>query len=202
MYELSYNLNREYNSESGMYKESALYNFVDNHDVNRAVSVLDSPERHAHLLYGLLFTIPGIPSVYYGSEYGIRGVRKDNCDYELRPSLPPFGTLPDFTQPGFDARFIRTSIAAFADIRQRHPALQRGSYRQEFIANRQFAFWRECSEENILIIVNSDFVQAHISLPSVPAGEYENLFDGTVYHSDNLRDLQLAPCSILILRKS
>ena len=201
MYELSYNLNREYNSENGMYKESALYNFVDNHDVNRAVSALASPEQHVHLLYGLLFTIPGIPSIYYGSEYGIRGVRKNNCDYELRPPLPPFGMLPDFTQPGFDADFIRTSIAAFARIREQHPALRHGSYRQEFIANRQFAFWRECSEERILIIVNSDFSQGFISLPSVPAGEYENVLDGAVYHSDNLKGLQLAPCSILILRE-
>lgn len=70
--------------------------------------------------------------------------------------------LPDFTQPGFDAGFIRTSIAAFARIREQHPALRHGSYRQEFIANRQFAFWRECSEERILIIVNSDFGQGFI----------------------------------------
>ncbi len=202
MYELSYNLDREYNAESGMYKDIALYNFVDNHDVNRAVSALTSPERHLHLLYGLLFTIPGIPSVYYGSEYGIRGMRKVDCDYELRPPLPPFAQLPDFTQPGFDAGFIRTSIETFSKIRRSRPALQRGSYRQEFIANRQFGFWRECSEEKILIIVNSDFVQACVFLHSIPEGEYENLTDGRICHSDDLKELQTAPCSILILRKN
>ena len=201
LWELSYNLDREYNRERGMYKESTLYNFVDNHDVNRAVSALTSPQQHVHLLYGLLFTIPGIPSIYYGSEYGIRGVRKHNCDYELRPPLPPFAQLPDFTQPGFDAGFIRTSIAAFAQIRQHHPALQYGAYRQEFIANRQFGFWRECREENVLVIVNSDFTQAFITLHSISAGTYENLTDGRTYHSDNLKSLRLDPCSILILQK-
>ena len=204
MYELSYNLDREYNSERGMYRDSALYNFVDNHDVNRAVSTLNKPEQHIHLLYGLLFTIPGIPSIYYGSEYGIRGVRSHNCDYELRPPLPPLGALPDFTAPGFDAGFIRTSITTFAKIRGQHPALQRGSYRQEFVANRQFGFWREYreyNEEKILIIVNADFAQGFVSLHSIPAGEYESLTDGRAYHSDALKGLQMPPCSILILRK-
>ena len=201
MYELSYNLDREYNSERGMYRESALYNFVDNHDVNRAVSALNKPEQHIHLLYGLLFTIPGIPSIYYGSEYGIRGVRSHNCDYELRPPIPPFGELPDFTAPGFDAGFIRISITTFAEIRRKHPALQRGSYRQEFVANRQFGFWREYNEEKILVIMNSDFAQGFVSLHSIPAAEYESLTDGRIYHSDALKGLQMDPCAILILRK-
>ena len=164
-------------------------------------AVFNKPEQHIHLLYGLLFTIPGIPSIYYGSEYGIRGVRSHNCDYELRPPLPPFGELPDFTAPGFDAGFIRTSITTFAKIRGQHPALQRGSYRQEFVANRQFGFWREYNEEKILIIVNADFAQGFVSLHSIPAGEYESLTDGCVYHSDALKRLQMPPCSILILRR-
>jgi len=69
------------------------------------------------------------------------------------------------------------------------------------IANRQFGFWREYNEEKILVIVNSDFAQGFVSLHSIPAGEYENLTDGSVYHSDVLKGLQMPPCSILILRK-
>lgn len=201
MYELAYNLNREYNGENGMYTGSVLYNFVDNHDVNRAASELTAPEQHLHLLYGLLFTIPGIPSVYYGSEYGVRGVRKDGCDYDLRPPFPPFGAIPDFAAPAFDSSFIRSSIATFAAIRQRSPALQRGSYRQDFVANRQFGFWRERCEEKILVLVNADFTQTSLSLHDIPAGEYENLTDGKIFHSDALQDLQMPPCSIFILRK-
>lgn len=79
MYELSYNLNREYNSENGMYKESALYNFVDNHDVNRAVSALASPEQHIHLCMGCCLRFPvfrpfttAVNTAYEGAEKQLR----------------------------------------------------------------------------------------------------------------------------------
>ena len=63
-----------------------LYTFVDNHDEDRIASKLLNP---AHLapLYTLLFTLPGIPSIYYGSEWGIQGRRGHNSDTELRPKI-------------------------------------------------------------------------------------------------------------------
>ena len=65
-----------------------LYTFVDNHDEDRIASKLLNP---AHLapLYTLLFTLPGIPSIYYGSEWGIQGRRGHNSDTELRPKILP-----------------------------------------------------------------------------------------------------------------
>ena len=65
-----------------------LYTFVDNHDEDRIASKLLNP---AHLapLYTLLFTLPGIPSIYYGSEWGIQGRRGHNSDTELRPRILP-----------------------------------------------------------------------------------------------------------------
>lgn len=66
----------------------SLYTFVDNHDEDRIASKLLNP---AHLapLYTLLFTLPGIPSIYYGSEWGIQGRRGHNSDTELRPKILP-----------------------------------------------------------------------------------------------------------------
>lgn len=66
----------------------SLYTFVDNHDEDRIASKLLNP---AHLapLYTLLFTLPGIPSIYYGSEWGIQGRRGHNSDTELRPRILP-----------------------------------------------------------------------------------------------------------------
>ena len=71
LFELSYNLNREF-GENGMYKSFLPYNFLDNHDVNRIRSNIKSKE-HLFLLYALLFLIPGLPSIYYGIEMGIKG---------------------------------------------------------------------------------------------------------------------------------
>ena len=65
-----------------------LYNFVDNHDVTRVASILTN-EKHLPLIYALMFGMPGIPCVYYGSEWGIQGRRGHNSDTELRPRILP-----------------------------------------------------------------------------------------------------------------
>ena len=48
--------------------------FVDNHDVNRITSTLRVPD-YIYNVYTLLYTMPGVPSIYYGSEFGIKGVK-------------------------------------------------------------------------------------------------------------------------------
>lgn len=35
----------------------------------------------------MMYTMPGVPSIYYGSEFGIEGMRTAYSDYELRPCL-------------------------------------------------------------------------------------------------------------------
>ena len=203
LFELSYNLNRESDSASGMYKNISLYNFVDNHDVNRAGSSLSAPDRHFPLLYALLFTIPGIPSIYYGSEFGIKGKRNENGDYELRPSLPPFTPcLPEYLQQNFDTNFLPSLIARYASIHLEHTALQSGDFSLALTRNRQLAFWRTNSEEQILVILNSDFESAHIEIESIPFGSYTDLLTGKHYHSDNFRGLELASCSVNVLKKN
>ena len=203
LFELSYNLNRESDSASGMYKNISLYNFVDNHDVNRAGSSLSAPDRHLPLLYALLFTIPGIPSIYYGSELGIKGKRNENGDYELRPSLPPFTPcLPEYLQQDFDTNFLPSLITRYASIHLEHTALQSGDFSLALTRNRQLAFWRTNSEEQSLVILNSDFESAHIEIESIPFGSYTDLLTGKHYHSDNFRGLELAPCSVIVLKKN
>jgi cyclomaltodextrinase len=73
-FEIAYSLNRQFGCD-GIYKNHILYNFVDNHDVNRIGSTLEN-KSHLYPLHALLFTIPGIPSIYYGSEVGIEGKKK------------------------------------------------------------------------------------------------------------------------------
>lgn len=201
LFELSFNLDREFNTEEGMYTNAALYNFVDNHDVNRAGSTLSECERHLPLLYGLLFTIPGIPSVYYGSEYGLKGERSDCGDFKLRPSLPPFAPVPDELKQSFDTGGLPAHIARLAKIRAENSALQNGTFTLAYTANRQLAFWREDERQKLLIAANSDFEDTTLELPAVSEGEYEDALSGNTYPATQLRTLRLAPCSLLVLRK-
>ena len=53
-------------------------NFADNHDVTRVASIL-TDKNQLTPLYGLLFAMPGMPCLYYGSEWGATG-RKEDAD--------------------------------------------------------------------------------------------------------------------------
>ncbi|MDA3941385.1 MAG: alpha-amylase family glycosyl hydrolase [Spirochaetia bacterium] len=85
MFEIAWTLKREFGDE-GLYKGLPLYNFTDNHDVDRVIEQLDKPSL-LYPLYLLMFCIPGIPSIYYGSEFGVGGTKNGPDDSGMRPRL-------------------------------------------------------------------------------------------------------------------
>ncbi len=154
-FELAYSLNRQY-GDNGMYRDLCLYNFADNHDVTRIASQLKKRE-YLYPLACLLFTMPGAPSIYYGSEFGVEGAKGRTSDRELRPDLnlaylyenpPEQGLLP--------------VIRKLAHARGSYPALRYGDYRQLLVKSRQFVFAREYGNEVVIIGVNSDWVEAEV----------------------------------------
>lgn len=168
-FEIAHSINRQ-SGPQGLYKHLSLYNFADNHDVNRVASVL---KKQAHLfpLYGLLFTIPGIPSVYYGSEWALRGEKKNGSDWELRPSFDPKSyslphNIPDVCRPTVDPIALENAIRTFAQIRKEHPALQQGEYRQIHVASEQFVFIRQTEKEHIIVAVNSSASAVSLCIPT------------------------------------
>jgi tRNA(adenine34) deaminase len=147
MYELSWTLKREF--ENGApYAGLTFYNFLDNHDVNRVASNLKNPA-FLFPLYGALFCVPGIPSIYYGSEYGISGRRSEYSDYDLRPAWD------DNWKNSETAKNIFREICRLSKIRRESEALQYGNYRELSINyNDIFAFSRETPNEKIIVILN------------------------------------------------
>ena len=180
LFELSYNLKREF-GDGGIYKSFLPYNFLDNHDVNRLGSTIKNT-KHLFLLYGLLFLIPGIPSIYYGSEFGIRGTRNNQGDFELRPSLPPFSQIPDFAKPFVNSEVLYETITKFAKIRQNQIALQKGDYKELSITNETLAFERTFFGEKIIVAINADEFERKIDIKQ--SGELENLLTGEKFYCD------------------
>ncbi|MFO7780651.1 MAG: alpha-amylase family glycosyl hydrolase, partial [Spirochaetia bacterium] len=82
-FEIAHSLSRQF-APRGIYEGMLLYNFGGNHVRDRVGSVLYDPG-HLYSLYALLMTMPGIPSVYYGSEFGQTGARHGGSDRDLRP---------------------------------------------------------------------------------------------------------------------
>ncbi len=150
-FELAHSLHRQF-GEGGLYKDLSLYAFVDNHDVDRIASTLREP---AHLvpLHVLLFGMPGVPSLYYGSEWGLTGQKRGGDDAPLRPALEAPGESP-----------LTSLVARLARIRHATPALRRGNYRQLFVASEQFAFAREYEGQRVLVAVNAAPTPATLSL--------------------------------------
>lgn len=148
-FEIAYSLNRQF-GEHGIYKNLPLFAFADNHDVNR-VAVTINNKAHLYLLYCLLLTIPGVPSIYYGSEWALEGRKSNGGDWALRPCLEP-GDL--FRREKYESLF--DAICKFIQIRRNSPALKYGGYRQIHVNHRQFVFERRYEQEKVIVAVNSE----------------------------------------------
>ena len=157
-HEVAYALNRQFGPD-GLYRNLWLYNFVDNHDVDRVASKLGDPGL-LYPLYLLLFTMPGIPSIYYGSEWGIRGQKEGWSDAPLRPALDLDQLRTSAPQSG-----LIWDIQRLSKLRQSFPSLRLGDYHQVLVSPRQFAFQRQVGQETIVIALNSDQETASVDLP-------------------------------------
>ena len=147
LFEIVHSLKRQFGPEPWtLYKGKHLLCFVDNHDVTRAASILQNPH-HLPLLYGLMFGMPGIPCVYYGSEWGEEGVKIPGTDDNLRPCFdaPQWNHLTD-------------TIAAMARAHRESRALCQGDFQELILTNRQTIFQRKTEGERVLVAVNADEV--------------------------------------------
>ena len=144
LFEICHSLARQFGPEQWtLYKGAHLLSFLDNHDVTRIATQLTDPN-HLPLAYAMLFGMPGVPAVYYGSEWGIRGDKREGDD-ALRPALerPEWNALTDW-------------IVKLAAAHKNSPALCRGSYRNVVLTNKQAIFERKTEEERVLVAVNAD----------------------------------------------
>ena len=149
-----------------------LYNFVDNHDVERIHTKLQN-KAHFAPVHVLLYTLPGVPSIYYGSEFGIDGKKEKFSDASLRPALD----LKDYAD-AVTKNPCTALIAALGKVRQGTPALSYGSYSELALTNRQFAFARDMDGVRVIVTVNNDDSEAEMNLPTGSADEYVGALTG------------------------
>ena len=149
-FEIAHTVKRLYDLGGNNPNGFRLYNFVDNHDVERIYTKLNNKAHYAPT-HVLLYTLPGIPSVYYGSEFGIDGKKEKFSDASLRPAL----SYEDYKNALADNSFTKL-IAALGKARQRSKALCYGDYKELLLMNRQYAFSRTYNGECAVATVNND----------------------------------------------
>lgn len=144
MFEINHSLLRQFGPENWtLYKGKHLLSFVDNHDVTRVASILTN-ERHLPLIYALSFGMPGIPCIYYGSEWGERA-EKSQGDPALRPSFraPVWNGLTEW-------------ICCLIKAKNSSEALNYGGFRSVVLTNRQCIFERCSENQRVLVAINAD----------------------------------------------
>ncbi len=144
MFEIIHSINRLFENQPwAVARDAHLLSFCDNHDVSRIATILND-KRCLPLVYALVFGMPGIPCVYYGSEWGAEG-DKSHGDQALRVSFdkPEWTDLTEF-------------ISKLAEAKKNSNALNYGGFRSVVLTNKQCIFERKTDFERVLVAINMD----------------------------------------------
>lgn len=186
LFEIAHSLNRQFGNENWcIYRGKHLMTFVDNHDVARIATILND-KNTISTVYGILLGMPGVPCIYYGSEWGEPGEKNPHNDWGLRPCF-------ESPKPNELTAFVQKLI----QIRKHSKALCYGSYSNVCIQNQQLLFKRECDGETVLVAVNivdTPYTFYHGELN----GSYENLITNETLNLGGT--LELAPYSVMYLK--
>ena len=136
-----------------------LYTFVDNHDVARIISKLNNRE-HIYNVMMLDYNLPGVPSIYYGSEFGIEGEKQRGSDWNLRPCLE----LSDYPEAVLTNPLTHL-IRELGQIHAAYPELSCGEYKELTLTNRQYSFARILDGKAVITVLNNDEQPADIWIP-------------------------------------
>ncbi|MBR6770944.1 MAG: alpha-amylase [Lachnospiraceae bacterium] len=185
-FEIAHTVKRLYEMGGSRPDGLKLYNFVDNHDVERIISKLNSKAGFVPV-YIMLYTLPGIPSVYYGSEFGMEGRKGQGAeaDTPLRPEL----VYEDCSQKAADNEYVKF-ITALGNIRQQVKELSYGDYKELMLTNRQYAYSRTYQGSSVIVMVNNDDNAYTISVSA--NGEYTGALSGRKISANGTLSAEIA----------
>lgn len=172
-FEIAHTVKRLYEMGGNRPDGLKLYNFVDNHDVERIYTKLNN-KNHFIPVHILLYTLPGVPSVYYGSEFGIEGKKEYGFDDSLRPEI----TYEQYKNTIKENGFINL-ISQLGKIRQETKALSYGDYKELLLKNCQYAFSRNYNGTTVIVTVNNGDNDFAMTIPASD-GEYTGALSGVI----------------------
>jgi glycosidase len=184
----------------GYYGAGIMSTFIGNHDVPRVIHFAqdwplwhdvwtngkdkawwDKPglpaetaafERVANA-FTLLFTLPGVPLVYYGDEIGLPGAGDPDNRRFMQWS-------------GYNAAQLelRNHVATLAQIRAQHPALRRGSRTTLAVGNDTLAYRMQTGGDEVFVVINRGDGGATVG--GLPAGSYADQLDGSTHSGPDI----------------
>lgn len=144
MFEIVHSLLRQFGPENWtLYKGKHLLSFVDNHDVSRIATALNN-ERHIPLAFAFIYGMPGIPCVYYGSEWGFKA-DKSQGDPALRPYFE-----------NYEENELTEFISRLSEAKKNSKAINYGGFQSVVLNNKQCIFARRTDDETVLVCINAE----------------------------------------------
>ncbi len=185
-FEIAHTVKRLYEMGGSKVDGLKLYNFADNHDVERIMSKLN-PKAAFAPVHILMYTLPGIPSIYYGSEFGIEGKKGHGTDADapLRPEM----NFEDWSGKSADNAQIKL-ISTLSKIRSQVKELNYGEYKELLLTNRQYAFSRTYQGSSVIVMVNNDDNTATITVSA--NGEYTGALSGRKVSANGTLSCEIA----------
>lgn len=171
-FEIAHTVKRLYEMGGNRPDGLKLYNFSDNHDVERIINKLNNRNNY-YPVHILSYTLPGVPSIYYGSEFGIEGKKEKYSDASLRPALK-YDDYKDAVTTNPYTAFMKR----LAQIRHKSAALSYGDYREVMLTNRQYLYTRSFNGECVICAVNNDENPATVRGNGIPDGVYTGAISG------------------------
>ncbi|MFZ2096127.1 MAG: alpha-amylase family glycosyl hydrolase [Anaerolineales bacterium] len=147
------------------------FNLIGSHDTPRALSLLGGNRDMFRLVVVLLFTYPGVPSVYYGDEIGL-----GDQDANPRQCMP-------WDQSTWDLELLSV-YKTLIHLRRTSPALVDGGFQVLLVEDDTFVYQRDSDEETILVIARRGSQRRPAGLIPVWHGairdgtEFSELFTG------------------------
>lgn len=194
-FEIAHTIRRLF-GDGGLVREGKLYTFVENHDVNRLINKVKDPA-HMKNIYLIAYTLPGIPSIYYGGEFRLSGVQANGSDDAIRPAL----SIADYAVLSEKEKDFVEFLEMLGRAKEELAALSVGSYEERLLTNRQFAYARLWNEQTVIVAANNDENPARVDIRAQD-GEYVDYMTGQKYSCGNGKlSVELAAHSGVILVK-
>lgn len=154
-YELEWTLKRH----NEFLKTFVPVTFVGNHDVTRIATQVGPGK--AALAAVVLFTVGGVPLVYYGDEQGYTGVKEERFggDDEIRPPMPD--SPSDLSDLGLWLKRVYQQLIA---LRRRHPWLHSARVEVTSIANEAMTYRVVATDQDL--VDGADSLEVELSIES------------------------------------
>ena len=132
---------------------TAQMNIMASHDTPRLFSLLKGDIKRTALAIAMLFTLPGVPTLYYGDEIGLAG----GHDPDNRRGMPwdEAKWKPD----------LKATVERMTQLRRQLPALRQGKYQRLYAQDGRLAFARGTGQESLVITINASSEPWELNFP-------------------------------------